>query len=213
MQNIIFGIIIIILIQNLFALGSKRILTVIRITAFQGILLGVLALLVHEHITLATIISSIAAMLLKGFIIPSIMFRAMRDVKIKKEIQPFISFGPSVIIGAVSIGLIFFLAGRLIPSGQNHAEVIIPAAISTIVTGLILMVTRYKAITQVLGYLIMENGIFLFSLLLIVAIPLVVEMGMLLDLFVSVFIISIITNHINEAFSSLDTRRLSALKE
>jgi hydrogenase-4 component E len=59
----------------------------------------------------------------------------------------------------------------------------------------------------------MENGIYIFSMLLVVSIPLVVEMGMLLDLFVSVFIISIITNHINKTYSSLDTRRMTSLKE
>jgi len=60
---------------------------------------------------------------------------------------------------------------------------------------------------------VLENGIYIFSLLLVEAIPLVVEMGMLLDLFVSIFVVSIITNHINKAFSTLDTRMLATLKE
>jgi hydrogenase-4 component E len=60
---------------------------------------------------------------------------------------------------------------------------------------------------------VLENGIFIFGILLVEAIPLVVEMGMLLDLFVGIFVISIITNHINRAFSSMDTRRLVSLKE
>ena len=90
---------------------------------------------------------------------------------------------------------------------------IIPASIATVLVGFIILISRFKAISQVLGYLVLENGIYIFGMLLIEAIPLVVEMGMLLDLFVGVFVISIITNHINQAFSSMDTRRLVSLKE
>ena len=88
-----------------------------------------------------------------------------------------------------------------------------PASIATVLVGFIILTTRFKALTQVIGYLVLENGIFVFGMLLVAAIPLVVEMGMLLDLFVGVFVISIITNKINEAFSSMDTRELASLKE
>jgi len=64
-----------------------------------------------------------------------------------------------------------------------------------------------------MGYLVLENGIFIFGMLLVQAMPLVVELGVLLDLFVAIFVICIIVNHINQAFSSLDTRRLASLKE
>jgi len=82
-----------------------------------------------------------------------------------------------------------------------------------VLVGFILLTTRFKALTQVVGYLVLENGIFIFGMLLIEAMPMVVEMGVLLDLVVGIFVISIIVNHINQAFSSLDTRRLVSLKE
>jgi len=63
------------------------------------------------------------------------------------------------------------------------------------------------------GYLVLENGIFIFGMLLVEAMPLVVEMGVLLDLFVAIFVICIIVNQINQAFASMDTRRLVSLKE
>ena len=71
----------------------------------------------------------------------------------------------------------------------------------------------FQGLVQVVGYLVLENGIFVFGMLLIEAMPFVVEMGVLLDLFVGIFVICIITNHINPAFSSMDTRRLVTLKE
>jgi hydrogenase-4 component E len=213
MNNLLYGLLVMILALNLFALGNRSILNVIRIIAFQGILLGILPLILHEQLTLSQIIASLAAISLKGVVIPAIMTRALRDAKIKREVEPLVGFLPSIVLGALVTGMTFLLSNQVLSGSNGHERMIIPASVTTVLVGFILLVTRYKAITQVMGYLVLENGIYIFSLLLVVAIPLVVEMGMLLDLFVSVFIISIITNHINQAFSSLDTRRLTTLKE
>ena len=141
------------------------------------------------------------------------MIKALRDVRIKREVEPLIGLLPSTILGALITAIVFLVFSGMQALDRQAAALIIPTSITTVLVGFILLTTRYKALSQVLGYLVLENGIYIFSLLLIEAIPLVVEMGMLLDLFVSVFIVSIITNHINKAFSSLDTRNLSSLKE
>ena len=88
-----------------------------------------------------------------------------------------------------------------------------PASFATVLTGFLLLTTRIKAITQAIGYLVLENGIFIFGMLLVEAMPFLVEIGVLLDLFVGIFVMSIIIHHINREFASLDTRRLSSLKE
>ena len=80
-------------------------------------------------------------------------------------------------------------------------------------TGFVLLIGRVKAIAQVCGYLILENGIYLFGLLLINSTPLLVESGILLDLVVGVFVLGIIVDRIQRAFDSLDTRKLTALRE
>ena len=213
MNELLNAVFVIILTLNLFALGNGRLLSVINIVAMQGILLGCLPLLIHPHLTFTVILSSVAAMTLKGFVIPGIMKKAMRDVQIKREVEPLIGLLPSTILGALVTAVVFLVYRHLDQSDPTQVSLIIPTSISVIFVGFILLTTRLKAISQVLGYLLLENGIYIFSLLLIEAIPFVVEMGMLLDLFVSVFIVSIITNHINRAFSSLDTRKLSTLKE
>lgn len=202
-----------VLILDLFALGNGRILSIIRIVAVQGVLLGILPLLIHEHLTALVLIPALATISLKGIIIPAMMIKAMRDIKIKREMEPLLGLLPSTILGALAMGITFLSFADTDPSITGSMSLLIPTSFSTIIVGFILLTSRYKALSQVLGYLILENGIYIFSLLLVDAIPLVVEMGMLLDLFVSIFIISIITNHINKAFSSLDTRRLTELKE
>jgi hydrogenase-4 component E len=213
MNELLNALYIVILALNLFALGSSRIISAIRVVALQGVLLGALAILKHDHVSFDVILSAAAAIALKGVVIPLIMIKAMRDVKIKKEAEPLVGLLPSIILGALGTAAVFIIYGYASAGGQGEASLIIPTSIATVLSGFLLLTTRYKALSQVLGYLVLENGIYIFGLLLIEAVPMVVEMGMLLDLFVSVFIVSIIANHINRAFSSLDTRKLSSLKE
>mgnify|MGYP005836890427 CR=1 FL=1 len=213
MHDILNTLFVLILTLNLFALGNGRILSVIRIVAAQGLILGIIPLLMHRTLAIPQIISSLAAVSLKAVIIPLMMTKALRDVKIKREMEPLIGLLPSTILGGLATAITFLAFAQWNTAMEEQASLIIPTSISTVIAGFILITTRYKALSQVLGYLVLENGIYIFSLLLIEAIPLVVEMGMLLDLFVSVFVVSIITNHINRAFSSLDTRKLATLKE
>jgi hydrogenase-4 component E len=213
MVDLINALLVTVLVLNLFALGTSRIHSVIRIVGAQGALLGLVTLLMHEHPTFPIVLSATAAVLIKGIVIPAVMLRSLRSADIKREVEPFIGFLPSIILGAAATAAVLLVFQAFAPPGDGTPSLIIPASISTVLVGFIILVSRYKAITQVLGYLVLENGIYIFGALLVEAIPLVVEMGMLLDLFVGVFVISIITNHINRAFSSMDTRRLASLKE
>jgi hydrogenase-4 component E len=207
------AILVVILVLNLFTLGTSRIQSAIRMVAVQGALLALIPILIREKFSLTSVIASIVAVLLKGIVIPLIMNRSLRAAQIKREETPLIGLLPTVIIGAVITGLTLIFSKMVTVPDAQAATLIVPASFSTILVGFLLLITRYKAISQVLGYLVMENGIFIFGMLLVEAVPLIVEMGVLLDLFVGIFVISIITNHINRAFSSLDTRRLDSLKE
>lgn len=212
-MDILNAILVLVLVMNLFALGTSRILAVIRLVGAQGALLGLIPLLVHEHLTIPSFLAAGAAVVLKGIVIPAIMMRALRDAQIKREVEPLIGFMPSILLGAAATAFALLLTGSLTQADEQALTLIIPASIATVLVGFILLTTRFKALSQVVGYLVLENGIYIFSVLLIEAIPLVVEMGVLLDLFVGIFVISIITNHINQAFASMDTRRLVSLKE
>jgi hydrogenase-4 component E len=149
----------------------------------------------------------------KGFFIPNLLSRAMRSANIDREIEPFIGYVPSLLLGAA--GTIAAVAGaRALPLLPEHAGTLfVPGALACVFTGFVLLVGRAKAIAQVCGYLILENGIYLFGLLLINSTPLLVESGILLDLTVGVFVIGIIVDRIQRAFDSLDTRKLTVLRE
>jgi len=213
MTDLLNAVLVIILVMNLFALGTTRIQAVIRTVSAQGILLGVAPLLVHQHLTIPVALMIVVAIVIKGLLIPSIMIRALRDAQIKREVEPFIGFLPSIILGALATAFALLIAGQLPLASRHYGTLLVPTSVATVIVGFIFLVSRYKAISQVIGYLVLENGIFIFGMLLIEAMPLVVELGVLLDLFVGIFVIGIILNHINRAFSSMDTRKLVSLKE
>ena len=198
---------------NLLALASSRLPSVIRAVAVQGMVLGSMPLLMEAHFDWLVAAVAAVTVVVKGFVIPGLLVRAMRSANIDREIEPFIGSVPSLLLGAA--GTIAAVAGaRALPLLPEHAgTLLVPGALASVFTGFVLLVGRAKAIAQVCGYLILENGIYLFGLLLIKSTPLLVESGILLDLTVGVFVIGIIVDRIQRAFDSLDTRKLTVLRE
>jgi hydrogenase-4 component E len=213
MSDVVDALLVTVLLLNFFVLGTSRLRAVINATALQGVLLGVLAILVHREFSLQPVLIAAGAVLIKGFVIPRLLLRAMRDVAIRHEVEPFIGYIPSLFAGAVATGLAIVFAGTLPLAEEHVGSLLVPASLATVLTGFIVLTTRRKAITQVAGYLILENGIFIMGLTLVEAIPFLVEVGVLLDLLVGIFIMGIMIYQINREFASLDTARLSHLKE
>jgi len=198
---------------NLLALGSSRLPTLIGAMSLQGMALGVMPLLMEEHFGWQIALVALATVAGKGFVIPTLLRRAMRTAHIDREVEPFIGFVPSLLLGAGGTIAAVALA-RMLPLLPEHSgSLLVPGALASVLTGFVLLIGRAKAISQVCGYLILENGIYLFGLLLIRSTPLLVEAGILLDVTVGVFIIGVIVDRIQRAFDSLDTRKLTALRE
>jgi hydrogenase-4 component E len=202
-----------VLLLNLFMLGTSRIRALIQAAALQGVVLGVMPLLVAGDVNWTAGLIAVGTVLLKGTAIPQMLRRALRDAQIKREVEPIIGFVPTILLGALATLLSIAFASGLPLEPQHRDLLIVPASFSTVMTGFLLLTTRIKAITQAIGYLVLENGIFIFGMLLVEAMPAFVEIGVLLDLFVGIFVVSIIIHHINREFASLDTRLLASLKE
>ncbi len=213
MHNLVGPLLVVVLLLNFFLLGTSRLQAVINASAMQGVLLGVLTLCVHEGFGVWMVLITIVTILVKGALIPGMLLRAIRDAAIRREIEPFIGFLPCLLFGALGTGASLIFA-RTLPLAKEHVgSLLVPAAMATVWTGFLVLTTRRKAINQVVGYLVLENGIYIMGLTLLHAMPFMVEMGVLLDLFVGIFVMGIILNHIRREFSSLDTAHLSALKE
>lgn len=203
---------VLVMLINLLMLGTSRLIFSIRAVAAQGVILGILPGLIHPFSGhLAGITAGI--ILAKGIVIPYLISDAVRKAQIKREVEPFIGYVSTLLLGAVFTALSFAFAEKL-PLAPEHKDLLfVPASIATLLTGFLLLTTRRKAISQVIGYLVLENGIFVFGLLLTEAMPVMVEAGALLDLLVGIFVMGIVINHISREFSSIDTSRLRALKE
>jgi hydrogenase-4 component E len=213
MAQILDPLLIVVLALNFVALGVSRIRGVINAAALQGVLLGMLPMFVHPEIGLRGILLVVVTIGLKGLVIPGFLVHAMREAQIQHEVNPVVNFISSLFLGALGTGLAMVFSYTL-PLAEQHANLLlVPASLSTVWTGFLLLTTRRKAITQVVGYLLLENGIFLFGLLLLEAVPFLVEIGVLLDLFTGVFVMGIIIHHISREFASISTERLTELKE
>ncbi|NNM84146.1 MAG: hydrogenase [Phycisphaerales bacterium] len=213
MTGTINSLLVVVLLVNLFMLGASRMRGLIHAAAAQGVILSFMPLLLAARLDWIAVVVASVTIGLKGLIIPRILHKALRDAKIKREVEPMIGFLPTMLLGALGTVLSLVLAAHLPVVGHPVSNLVIPVSLSTILTGFLLLTTRVKAITQVIGYLILENGIYIFGMLLLAAVPFLVELGILLDLFVGIFVVSIIIHHINQTFSSMDTRQLTALRE
>ncbi len=198
---------------NLLALGTYRLPTLIAAMSVQGVILSLMPLLMSEHLDWRTVLVAAATLCGKGFLIPNLLRRAMRAARIDREVEPIIPFIPSLLLGAGGTIAAIALAQSLPLLPEHAGSLLVPGALASVLTGFVLMIGRVKAISQVCGYLILENGIYLFGLLLLRETTMFVEAGILLDVTVGVFVIGIIVDRIQRAFDSLDTRKLTALRE
>ncbi len=198
---------------NLVALGTSRLPSLIRVAALQGMMLGIMPLLIEHEWRVMVLVIAVATVIMKGIVIPSLLHRAMRTANIDRDLDPLIGFLPSLLLGAAGMIGAVVLAHRLPLLPEHRESLLVAGSLASVLTGLLLLIGRSKAISQVCGYLILENGIYLFGLLLIHSTPLLVEGGILLDLTVAVFVTGIIVDRIQRAFDSLDTRKLTVLRE
>jgi len=198
---------------NLLALASSRLPSIIRAAALQGVVLGLIPFLLAREPGWLVGLVAIGTIAIKGFVIPGLLRRALRAAQIDREVGPILGFIPSLLLGAGATIAAVALAGVMPLRPEHAASLLVPGSFATVVCGFLLLLGRSKAISQVCGYLILENGIYLFGMLLIRSTPLVVEAGILLDLTVAVFVIGIIADRIQREFDSLDTRKLTVLHE
>lgn len=210
MNDIILSIIIL---TDLGLLGTSRLVYSISILALQGIMVGLLPLSFESHFTVRMSVLAIIIIVMKGGVFPKILVNAIREVRFKREVKPYIGYAVSSIIGMGLLAISFWLGSNLsVPVSDKGAGLVIPTAIFTILTGLFLIISRKKAITIVVGYLVIENGISAFGFALASNVPLLIELGTLLDIFAAVLVMSIIIYHINIEFKTINSEFLSKLK-
>jgi len=209
------GVIALLVITDLLLLGSSRLRSCITVAALQGAVVSLLPVLLHGDEGWVRAWSlTVGSMLLKGGVFPWLLRRVLRESGVRREVEPFVGHTLSVMVGVAALAFAVWVDARLaLPaSATGHAPLLIPAGLATLLVGLFLIVSRRTAVTQVLGYLVVENGIYAVGVALVGGVPLLVELGVLMDIFVAVFIMSIAAYHISREFDHIDVDQLDRLR-
>ncbi|MEJ5336503.1 MULTISPECIES: NADH-quinone oxidoreductase subunit K [Thermus] len=190
--------------------GRKSLRALIRFYALQNLLLALLAFALAEG-QWVFIAAGALLFLLKGFLIPAYLLRLLDRLEVSHEVESYLSIPLSLLMGGGLVALGFWAGEAFVLPGARLPEAV-PVALSLILLGMFSMATRKKAITQVLGFLALENGVFLLALAESHGLPLFVELGVALDAFAAVFLAGILIFRIKETFGHLDTARLRELR-
>ena len=209
--NIILALVVL---TNLKLLGSSRLGAAIRVVALQGVALGFLPVIAHSHeLSVRFAALAVGTIGIKGVVFPWFLFRAVREAEVTREVEPYVGYATSLLAGVVILGVSFWMCTRL-PIPETIASAwLAPVALFSIFAGLFLIVSRKRAVSQVLGFLVLENGVYTFGVGIAPQTSFLVEGGVLLDVFVAVFVMGIMIFHINREFDHIDTDRLSTLKD
>jgi hydrogenase-4 component E len=210
-------ILVLLLLSVLLSLGSSRMMALIKLMALQGALVSLTPIFLEPDVRLSNggILFFQMMLLIKAALIPGLLYLALTRISIKREVEPLIGYPASLAAGIVLVVTAVFISRRLAATLHHHEMLLLITAITTLGGGLFLMMSRTKALTQVIGYLMLENGIYLVGTALTKHSRslYLVEFGVLLDLLVGVMIMGIILHNINRAFDDVDTAYLGQLKD
>ena len=191
---------------------AHRLLTYIKILALQGILLFGIAFIELIEINAANLtFVLLETIVIKGIAIPLFLNYVMKRNRITRDAEPFLPNFVSLIIITLIIIATFILSNAI--DDSRISKIYFVVALSTLFTGLYIIVTRHKIITHVMGYLIIENGVFILSLALGNEMPALVNLGILLDVFASVFLLGIFVNRVGDVLKDVDVDQLKSLKD
>ena len=193
--------------------GQKSLFVTIRLYGLQSVLLGAVAVVMaladqRTHL----LVSGALTIGLKGVLIPWFLMRVIDRIGIHREIEPFVNIPSSLLIclGLTVIG--YRVSTGLAEGDRGATHHVIGVSLSMLLMGLFLMVSRRKAVTQILALLSVENAVFLVALGATSGMPLIVELGISFDVIVAVLVLGVLVHRIVDRFESMDVSRLSKLK-
>jgi hydrogenase-4 component E len=190
----------------------RRLESYVRAYIFNSWLLSLLIAIVAFMIGGTHLyIASVTTLLSKGIVIPLLLRKIVRQMKVTHDVEPYISNTLSLTISGILVAVVYTsLSEGIFVTGFSRN--VLQISIAVILIGLFIMITRRKAITQVIGLLFMENGLFLAGFSLTFGMPIIIELGVLFDMLMGVIILGIFSVQIRRAFASADLDKLTILK-
>jgi hydrogenase-4 component E len=194
--------------------AQRRLSACVDLFALQSVFLALTAAVVAyltgiHHIYVAAVLTVV----IKVIVIPRILKKVIERLNVTRELEMHINIPAGLLICGGLVIIAFFITQPIIPLGFLLTRDSLSIALAIILIGFFIMIARKKAITQVVGFLVMENGLFLGATAAAYGMPLIVELGLFFDVLIASMIAGIYTHRIQDAFDSLDTSKLTVLKE
>ncbi|MBI3460605.1 hydrogenase [Candidatus Acetothermia bacterium] len=204
-----------ILVSSFLVLAIKRLYVHVRLYATQSFFLALVAFLVaafggEPHIFIAAALTFI----FKVILMPFLFRRIINRLNVQQEAQLTLNVPASLIVAAGLVLGADYLTRTILETNQTFelSRNVLTVSLSVVLMGLFTMVTRKKALTQVIGFLTIENGLFLAGIAITAGMPMIVELGVLFDVLVAVFIMGVLLYRINETFDTINVEKLTKLK-
>jgi hydrogenase-4 membrane subunit HyfE len=201
------------LVSGYLMVGQKALLTAVRLYGLQSLLLGVVAATTAMADGRPELfVTAAMTVILKAVLIPWFLMRTVDRVGIHREIEPLLNVPASLLV-CLALTVVGYRVSTGFPEGaRGVSHHIIGVALALLLIGLFLMVTRRKAISQILAILTVENAVFLVAVGVTTGMPLIVELGISFDVILAVLILGMLVRRIVDRFESMDVSRLSNLK-
>jgi hydrogenase-4 component E len=186
----------------------------VRVFALQSLVLAALCVMIALYSASLELFGVAAALLaVKAVMIPRVLNRAVAKIGLSRMAAPYLGTAPALMICGILTILAFYVMTPIAASNPLPTADAIPLAFAGVLIGFFIMVNRRRAVTQILGFLMLENGIFLLALLATYGVPFIVELGVFLDVLVAVLILEVFVYRIKDNFDSIDVGELGKLKE
>jgi hydrogenase-4 component E len=194
--------------------AQRRLSACVDLFALQSVFLSLTVTLVAfltgvHHIYIAAALTIV----IKAIVIPRILKKVIERLNVSRELVMNINVPASLLISGVLVMIAFLITQPIIRFGHLLTRDSLAIALAIVLIGFFTMIARQKAVTQMIAFLVMENGLFLGATAATYGMPLIVELGVFFDVLVAALIAGIYTNRLQDAFDSVDTARLSELKE
>jgi len=204
----------ILLLLSFAMLAQRRVLSLINLFAAQGVVLvastAIVAVTTGQH---HLYYSAGLTLLLKVLLLPAILHRLIRRLEVRWDTETLVNIPTTLLIGLMVVIFCFGLAQPISELGSTVTRSTLGIAMAVVLLSFLMIITRRKAVSQVVGFLAMENGLFFAATSATYGMPMVVELGIALDVLVGVFILGIFFFQIREQFESLDLHHMESLKE
>jgi hydrogenase-4 component E len=202
------------LLSSFAMLAQRRVVTMVNLLALQGVLLGLATLLLgwrtgNGHLY----VSAAMTLALKALFLPWLLHRLIRRLGVYWDSEPLLNISATMLVGLLVVIFAFGLAQPIAALATTSTRSSIGIAVAVVLLAFLTMITRRKAMSQVVGFLSMENGLFFGAMSATYGMPMIIELGVALDVLVAMLVLGVFFFQIREQFDSLDLRNLESLKE